>query len=261
MKRLGPTTVGLAIAFLVDLLLHIFQPLGDDFSLVSNIITMFFSLLAVIFGAASCKLHGLSNIRGRIMIFLTAGIFFWFLGELSWSLYKIVLGVEAPVASIADVFWIAGYPLFILGILLVWNSTKIKRDYKRLIFNLMLSAIILVFFFYLSLPTLTAVDMPAVEKATTAGYIIGDAFLLIALITTMIHISGKELFKLWVTILAALLLIAVADVLYTLILSSYLSGHIIDVLWDLGYLILAVGFFNYNVKYRKLLEIAFKSPH
>ncbi|MEM4188023.1 MAG: hypothetical protein QXN56_02515 [Candidatus Hadarchaeum sp.] len=260
MERLGLVAVGLAFAFAVDLLLHIFQPLGDGFSLVSNTITVSFSLLAVILGAISCKLHGISNIRGKALIFLTAGTLFWFLGELTWSLYGILLDVETPVVSIADVFWIAGYPLFMLGILFVWNSTKMKHGHVRQILNLALSAVILIVFSYLSIPTLTAVDITPMEKATTAGYIVGDAFLLIALITTLVHIPGKELFKLWISILVALLLTAVADVLYSFIFSVYMGGHIIDVLWDLGYLILAFGFFKYNAEYRKLLEIAFRRP-
>lgn len=58
---------------------------------------------------------------------------------------------------------------------------------------------------------------------------------------------------------AALTLISAADVFYTYFLASYTSGHIIDVLWDLGYILLAFGFFNYAKKYRKNLGSFIKS--
>ncbi|MBC7219430.1 MAG: hypothetical protein H5T49_04790, partial [Hadesarchaea archaeon] len=183
----------------------------------------------------------------------------WFLGEFTWGFYEIFLGVEAPVTSAADIFWLAGYPLLIIGISLVWNSTKMKVNSRRMISSAVLSALLLVICVYLSTPALTSTDLSLPEKVTTAGYIIGDAGLLITVIVTMVHIPSKELFRLWVAILAALALITAADVLYTYFLSSYFTGHIIDVLWDLGYILLAFGFFNYAVKYRKVLDIVFKN--
>ena len=43
----------------------------------------------------------------------TAGILLWFLGEMSWSFYSLVLNVPIPYPSVADVFYVGGYiPLF-----------------------------------------------------------------------------------------------------------------------------------------------------
>jgi len=42
------------------------------------------------------------------------GLGLWFLGEVSWSVYTLLLSVELPYPSIADVFWLSGYiPIFI----------------------------------------------------------------------------------------------------------------------------------------------------
>ncbi|MGC8816703.1 MAG: hypothetical protein ACP5PX_02690 [Candidatus Hadarchaeum sp.] len=258
MKKISLATILFAIAVLVNLLLYIFQPLGNYFYLVSDAAAIVFSFIAFSFGAASLKLHGFRNIKGRPMFFLIAGIFCWFLGEVAWGFYEIFLKVEVPLFSIADFFWLIGYPLFIVGIYFVWSSTRRKIGVKKLASTIMLSAIILIVFYYLSVPTISTPDLSLTEKVSTAGYIICDSVLLVAMIITLFHISGKELFKLWAALLIALVFMSLADVLFAHIFSNYVSNRTIDAVWNLGYLLIAFGFFMYAKNYRVALERAFK---
>jgi len=94
------------------------------------------------------------------------------------------------------------------------------------------------------------------EKISTAGYVIGDVVLLDALAITIIYLAGKEFSKMWTMILLGMFIITIADAVYPYILDIYRTGNLIDLLWDLGYIVLALGFFRYWVKYEEILDKA-----
>jgi len=55
-----------------------------------------------------------------IWLSFALGMLLWFLGEVGWAYYTMVVGIEVPYPSIADVFWLAGYlPLFLALLLYV----------------------------------------------------------------------------------------------------------------------------------------------
>jgi hypothetical protein len=47
-----------------------------------------------------------------------SGLGLWFLGEVSWAVYTLLLGIELPYPSIADVFWISGYIPMLIALFL-----------------------------------------------------------------------------------------------------------------------------------------------
>jgi len=42
----------------------------------------------------------------------------WFLGEAIWAGYTLILNVEIPYPSVADVFWLGGYVPFFVALYL-----------------------------------------------------------------------------------------------------------------------------------------------
>lgn len=48
-----------------------------------------------------------------ICLSLTIGLTLWTLAELTWTYYQLGLNIENPFPSIADSFWLAGYPFII----------------------------------------------------------------------------------------------------------------------------------------------------
>lgn len=48
-----------------------------------------------------------------ICLSLTIGLTLWTLAELTWTYYQLGLSIENPFPSIADSFWLAGYPFII----------------------------------------------------------------------------------------------------------------------------------------------------
>lgn len=67
---------------------------------------------------------------GREWQFLAAGAWFEALGELTWFAYG-VLAVEAPFPGLPDVFYVVGYPLLALGLLLLASDPRDTRPRLR----------------------------------------------------------------------------------------------------------------------------------
>ena len=53
--------------------------------------------------------QGMAGIFGRAYLAISAGLILWLTAETIWGYYEIVLQVEKPFPSLADVFWLAGY--------------------------------------------------------------------------------------------------------------------------------------------------------
>jgi signal transduction histidine kinase len=67
--------------------------------------------------AVSCIVLGVLHYRPaapQAWLAIAAGIFMWFVGDLLWGVYELV-GLE-PYPSVADLFYLAGYPLIALGL-------------------------------------------------------------------------------------------------------------------------------------------------
>jgi len=98
-------------------MVYILQGFYPDFMYIfSNILSPSVAGAAVLSSFFALQRYW-SNIGSRlskIWLCFAFGMLLWFLGELGWTVYTMVLNVEIPYPSIADVFWLSGYvPLFI----------------------------------------------------------------------------------------------------------------------------------------------------
>jgi len=246
MKRMHLVFGILLILFLISVLLYTFQPLGDQFYIICDLTVIIFSFLSFVFGLYAYEFYGFSSIKGKALLFLTLGVFFWFLGETTWGVYEIVLGIEAPVASVADMFWLIGYPLFLAGFYYVWKIASTSISKKRLLILSVLIIAICSFMTYISTPILTDTEMSSAEKISTAGYVIGDTLILVALMVAVTYLLGGKFAKGWSIILLSIFLMSVADIYYMNFLEVYKAGNLIDLFWDLSYILLAFGFFYHR---------------
>ena len=246
MKRLI-LFAGLAFAMLLaNLLLYLCQPLGENFYLIGDSLVATLALMAVIAGFYAFRLHGFRSTQGRALLFMTAGVFFWFLGELTWGIYEVVLGVEKPVASVADLFWFIGYPMFLLGLYYIYRLSSPVFSRRRLAILAAAMALVFSLMIYLALPTLADAAMSLEEKISTAGYLIGDAFLLAGLVFTVACLWGSRFAKPWSIIFLSMAALTIADIFYSSFFGVYETGNLMDVFWNTGYIFFAFGFMYYR---------------
>jgi len=238
--------VGLLVAvFLV--LLYAFQGFYPDF------IYFFSNASPPVIAGAAVVTSGIAlerywrKARGefpRAWLYFTLGLFFWFVGEAVWAGYTLVLGVELPYPSIADVFWMVGYfPLF-MGL---FSYIKLFRDaitWKKLAATLAVTVVFTSVSMSLLVPLIFGAKEDLAIKILNFAYPVMDLVLFaVAHLGLLIFWKGK-IGKSWLLISLAIATATCADVFfsYATFKGVYYSGHM-DALYDIAYLLFIMAFY------------------
>lgn len=170
------------------------------------------------------------------------GMLVWGLGLVVWTYYNLGAGQEVPYPSLADVFFVAFYPLLALGIMHLHSfSTQEKSNYFSLAnapVAIIATFVVLVF---LRQPELSA-ELPLLERATNVAYSLGDAFLLsVAFGNLPAIVHGLKKAYWW--LIASLFVLTAADILfsYRTATETYWNGDISDVLFTIFPVVFSIG--------------------
>lgn len=180
--------------------------------------------------------------KAWILFALFAGS--WFFAEQIWMIYEVIYKID-PWPSIADFFYLAGYPL-----LLAFSILYLKPIEKAISKKLLVSAVIVSGL--LLLPTLyiafeSASESHPFETALAASYPILDALIFCPAIIGLVLFFRGEVSFLWSLICTATILNVIADTSF-LVLSiddSYYTGHLIDLLYLWAYVLFAFGVYSH----------------
>jgi len=190
----------------------------------------------------------------KIWLGFALGMLLWFLGELGWAVYTMVLNVEIPYPSIADVFWLLGYvPLFIALLLYI---QIIQPAISLRLFSI--AAIIVIagavsVFMSLMIPVLaTSSEQDFVTLSISLAYPALDLMLFLEailglLVFTFTPLKGR-IGAAWFIMNAAILATAIADLAfsYTNLDGTYYNGHPLELLYHVSYLLFALAFFVHS---------------
>jgi hypothetical protein len=210
------------------------------------------SLLPAIAGAAVISSgfslakywHSIGERFSKVWLYLTVGLFLWFVSEAVGIGYTLVWGVEIPYPSVADAFWLSGcVPLFVALYLYV-EIFKSVLSWRTLTVSMGTT---------LGLATFVSVGVMApvtetkdlVTIVADFTYAISDTtLLLVAILGLLIFLRGN-LGKSWALISSGVLLNAWADVLfsYTKLHGTYYAGHPIDLLYAVAYVFFLLAFY------------------
>lgn len=183
-------------------------------------------------------------------------ILLWFMGETTWGVYEVILRVNIPYPSIADIFYLAGYlPALASTLSLMWIFRRLVTPVRRALAGLVGFAIVgLVFVFVLG--PLSGSSSDIVTKTFDLAYPFLDAVLLVLVTLILFGFLGSTLSKPWVWICASLLLNAFADIVFSwgTLTGWYYSGHPIELLWLYGYLGFAIGFNQQRLELSRVSE-------
>jgi signal transduction histidine kinase len=173
-------------------------------------------------------------------VLFAGGLMFWFAGDVYWDSYRWFVGHQAPYPSPADILYLAGYPLLIVGALVLfrgWGRPRIGDLLDGAIIGLatgMLAAPVL-------LEPLLAQGSSAFETAIAVGFPVGD-FIVTAAFVQLIFRGGVRNFSLR-CVLLAMVGIVVADAIYSFlnVTGKYTAGMAIDAGWLIGYALWGVA--------------------
>ncbi len=188
---------------------------------------------------------------GFIWLTFLAGLFLWFLGEFVWAVYVLGFRIDVPYPSVADVFYVIGYPVFIYGLIMYFMEFRQALSLKTVRLGLFIAAVVIV----MTVGFLYAPIMASSEDLTTVFldllYITLDSIILIfsaeAFIFTLSYhsIVGGGLWKAWLFLTVGAILDAGADLLfsYLTLLGVYYEGHPSELLYLWAYVAFCLAFY------------------
>jgi signal transduction histidine kinase len=167
-----------------------------------------------------------------------AGLMAFSVGDVFFNLYSFVWHRDPPVPSVADVFYLGGYPLLAGGLfLLVRCLQSEERRHGRLDAALLIVAFALCQWIFLMQTHLH--DGTVAERIVALSYPFMDIVLLAALVFFALTPTWRTVSYRYLA--ASMVLLIFADELYGLAPSAYASASWLDSAWLLSYVLWGVA--------------------
>jgi signal transduction histidine kinase len=159
-------------------------------------------------------------------------------GDAIFAFYEVSLNREPPSPSVADAFYLAGYPLLVLGILLVLRELGAQTSRSAILDTVVIfSAVVLVQWVFFIDPYNHVPFGTEAARVVAMAYPAMDALLLVALAQLLVGPGGRT--QAYRLLLVSVALWVVADEIFGLNVNSYQGGDWIDALWLGSYVVWA----------------------
>jgi len=219
----------------------------DSMKIFSNAFPPFIAGATVITAMFALKRYwgGLSSKLTQVWACFTIGIFFWFLGELTWAIYALILNIAIPYPSVADAFWLIGYmPLLLALTAYLWLvKPAISKTILATASTIVLTLGILFSYFLVAPALMQETDL--ITKTIDVAYPTLDFIMLILTITGLIVLAKSRVNKSWMLFNTGILMTAIGDSLfsYATAHNTYYEGHPLELFLHFGYLLFILAFY------------------
>ena len=225
---------------------------------LADVVYIIAPVSAFLLGIILIRKFGLKN-QGVPLFFLVLGMFLFCVAEILWLYFNYLKNIE-PYPSMADVFFLAVYPITLVGLISKIRKDQISLSYKLIqqfcpfvILLLILTALVYNF-------GIIGAYVPEDSYASNLVsmlYGVGDLFLVVAcffvLVVTIEYKKGK-MFWPWLFITLSYSVLLIGDVLFSANREAYSTGSsitpLIDIIWIMGYFIFGLGM----VKFLEIIE-------
>jgi hypothetical protein len=187
---------------------------------------------------------------GRMRLFwsLLAGAgALWTLAEVVWGYYALILDVEVPVPSWADVGYLSAIPVTVAALVAHPATGGGGTRKARSVFDGLLIATALLFLSWTLVlgPLWRSADLSTWTGVVALAYPFGDVVIVFFVVLAIRGMTGADRLSLW-CLLAALLAMALSDSTYTYLteVGRYTSPSLIDTGWIAAYLGIALAAFS-----------------
>jgi two-component system, cell cycle response regulator len=191
---------------------------------------------AILAGAVTCLLRGILVSRERAAwLTIAAGVWLWAIGDVYWN-FALSGMDEIPYPSLADLFYVSGYPAFYAGIAMLTRA-RLDRFEKSLWLDGLIAALAVAAvgaaFLYPALVGSTQGDVATV--VVNLAYPLGD-LLLLAFVVAAAGLGGWRLDRRLALFAGGLAAVAVGDGVYLHQEATvgYTAGSWPDTLWLVG---------------------------
>lgn len=210
--------------------------------ILSEDIAFSFSQIAYVIvpaGAGLVVMGAAMTTRGRSRVaWLTigSGVLAWGIGEIIWVYYEYILKIEVPYPGWADVFYILGYPLVFVGVLLLPHVNPGRLERVRISLDALAGSIAvaaIMWVTYLGDQIYLDPEIGFLEQFVNVMYPLGDVFLVVALMILAVRRSSQRFDIRLLALSVGLGVSFVADFIYIIQVEAdtYVSGGRLDALW------------------------------
>jgi len=172
----------------------------------------------------------------------------WSIGETIWAVDELVFEQD-PFPSIADFFWLLGYPAYFVFAMLYIKPFKNSISKKIIALAISASAALMAFLVYCAI---AKSDLSGFETALLTSYPIGDAICLApTIIGLALFFRGQVNFT-WLLLLLGMFSFVVADSAYQILSQAdqYYTGHPFDIVYIWAYVFFAFGVYHHLKVFR-----------
>lgn len=238
--------LSIIVIFIYIFLLNLFKSDESIRILFSDVSSLLIEIGVVIYLIYAAKYSAIMGRRVKIAWLLFAlAAFSYFLGDVIWTLLEIVLN-STPFPSVADIFYLAFYPIFALAIYYLPRTPLKKNEEFKLFMDMLIITLTvsLIFLIFLIMPAFE-MNSEIFESIISVAYVIGDLILLFALVRLM-FLSFKDVS------LGPLLFIGlgifvqiISDCIYSFQSThgTYVSGGLLDAGWVISFILIGLAAF------------------
>jgi hypothetical protein len=247
---------GLVGGFIIAIAVLVFlaAPTSALVKIVSDGFPLLLSICGALFSYALLRRQVKTRLGTRIWGAMTLGLVLWALGEAIWTYYELVLQQETPYPSLADVLWTIGYIPLILSIAFQFLSLRSSvSSSSKFLIAVVLAVMIGLILWLVVAPILTDPEAGSpVEVFFSLAYPIGDIILISFGVALVAAFLGGKLALSWGAIAAGIILLSIADLLFSYGSwnglyypdgeLNFLSG-LFDTLYISAYVVWTIGLF------------------
>ena len=197
-------------------------------------------------------------------ILLTIGLVFWFIANIIWAYYEVVLDIVSPVPSLADFFLLSAYVFLIYRLMIIRKKLSYIIDKKIMYLMIVLTGLFLAYILNLTLDLAQTSNFRGVMLfIVTIAYPTLNSILTVLAITILLGIKNEKHHLVpWVCELIGFLAIVVGDSWFAIIvLTTFVEQlWISTLLLSAHYLLIAGGliwYLRYSIKW-KSKDLTFK---
>jgi len=218
----------------------------DSMIIFSNAFPPFIAGATVITTAFALKRYwgGLRSKLTQVWLCFAIGIFFWFLGELTWAICALILKIAIPYPSVADAFWLTGYTVLLLALTAYLWLVKpaISKTILATASIIVLILGILSSYFLVAPALMQETDL--ITKTIDVAYPTLDFIMLTLTITGLIILAKSRVNESWIFFNTGILMTTIGDSLFSYATAhhTYYEGHPLELFLHFGYLLFILAF-------------------
>jgi branched-chain amino acid transport system substrate-binding protein len=193
-------------------------------------------------------LHNHSHSKSYIS--LAIGLVLWLCADIIWASYELVYHVAAPIPSLSDILWLAGYPFLAYNLIATYKQFHNKINKRLLLASIIGNVIFVAYLIYLTIGLSDFSSQGGVSLfAVLIGYPVMNALMTIPALPILIGLWSERPWSIpWTFKSLSLFCIVITDSWFAFIILSglYEQVWLSSMFFGAEYLILAGGLLWFN---------------